>query len=394
MRRNSYDKKSDSACVSFWGDVAPCREYSSQFCDINARPFSGIETVLAEMEFSICNLECPLYTGSHPILKIGPNLKGPLESAAHLVQAGFSAVGLSNNHIMDYGIEGLVSTIKQCESAELSCVGAAENASNARAVLYRETSSGMIAVIAISDAEFSEARQNMAGAASLDFIETSKQITEARSLADFVFVYFHGGIELYQLPSPELKRACRFFVEQGADAVVCHHPHVIGPIEIYNNSPIFYSLGNLIFDHPNPPAGWAEGYGVAFSLNKESKQIESFTLIPYSQSATQLGVSRMNNVEESKFEDSLQALIHINNDEQMYQENWRTYVASVSSRLIGTLYSPWVFRGLGVVLDMFPGWLKFAQRRSLLYKLNLIGTASHRELIEESIRNELDKRSL
>ena len=74
------------------------------------------------------------------------------------------------------------------------------------------------------------------------------QIQEAKSKADFIVVVAHGGHEHYNLPSPRMKKWYRFFVDAGASAVVTHHTHIISGYEVYKDAPIFYSLGNFLFD--------------------------------------------------------------------------------------------------------------------------------------------------
>ena len=62
-----------------------------------------------------------------------------------------------------------------------------------------------------------------------------------------VIVLYHGGLEKYRYPSPQLRRVCRKFVEKGADLVVCQHSHSVGCMEAFGGGNIVYGQGNLLF---------------------------------------------------------------------------------------------------------------------------------------------------
>ena len=104
----------------------------------------------------------------------------------------------------------------------------------------------------------------------------------------------HGGNEYFPYPRPGLRKLCQHYIDLGVQAVVCHHPHVPGAYEYYNGKPIFYSLGNLIFDHENPPEDWNFGYMVKFEINKQKKVITNVEIIPYEQSVKLQGVKLLN----------------------------------------------------------------------------------------------------
>lgn len=75
-------------------------------------------------------------------------------------------------------------------------------------------------------------------------------IDESRRQADYVVINFHAHEmkgEDKEIPADFIKTAARRFIDAGAHSVVGHGPHVLRGIEIYKNRPIFYSLGNFIF---------------------------------------------------------------------------------------------------------------------------------------------------
>src|SRR5690606_6997335 len=113
-----------------------------------------------------------------------------------------------------------------------------------------------VAIIALAAYEFNQSEGNSAGSAPIDLIDNHKQIAQAKAKADIVIVTIHGGNEYFPYPRPKLRKMCRHFIELGADAIICHHPHTAGAYETHNGKPIFYSIGNLIFDDANPRPGW------------------------------------------------------------------------------------------------------------------------------------------
>ena len=86
--------------------------------------FGGFENYSKSVDLAITNLECPLTTSNHPIKKTGPNIKSTLDGILPLKYAGFGLVTLANNHIMDYGAEGLESTMAVCNKEGINFVGA------------------------------------------------------------------------------------------------------------------------------------------------------------------------------------------------------------------------------------------------------------------------------
>ncbi|WKN30491.1 CapA family protein [Porifericola rhodea] len=238
--------------------------------------------VLTNKDLSITNLECPLTKGGKPIVKVGPNLKASPASIEALSVAKFDIATLANNHIMDQGDEGMRDTVETCHNAGIKTVGVGNTLAEAQRILYSKVNSQTIAIINAADQEFCVAEESSAGANPIDLPYLYSQISEAKKNADFVLLIVHGGNEHYHLPSPELKRTYRFFIDIGADAVVSHHTHFASGYEVYKGAPIFYSLGNFNFDKAIKKAdNWYKGYFVKLSLLKG--EVQAFTIYPYTQ---------------------------------------------------------------------------------------------------------------
>ena len=193
-------------------------------------------------------------------------------------------VGLANNHILDFGEQGLKETLQVFKQAGILTCGAGSKLFEAQKPILIEKQGIKVAYIAIAEKEFSIARFDRAGAAPLETMDNTVQIENASSIADLVFVTVHGGNEYYSFPRLGLRKICRYFIDRGADGVICHHPHVPGAYEFYQGKPIVYNLGNLIFDHTKSPPCWNEGYALRVDYDIEKMHLMSYENIPYTQS--------------------------------------------------------------------------------------------------------------
>ena len=233
------------------GDFAPRARLAEQ---VERRKFQEIfpdnlVNLIKSTDYSLVNFESPIIdNGFKPIKKCGPNM-GCTEDAADAIKyAGFTAVTMANNHILDYGTAGLYKSIDCCKNIGLDVVGVGKNLREAESALYVEKAGNKLAIINCCEHEFSIATDTTGGANPLNPIRQYYCIQEAKKNADFVLVIVHGGHEHYQLPSPRMQETYRFFVDAGADAVVNHHQHCYSGYEFYKEKPIFYGLGNFCFD--------------------------------------------------------------------------------------------------------------------------------------------------
>ncbi|HIQ56730.1 TPA: CapA family protein, partial [Candidatus Gracilibacteria bacterium] len=113
-------------------------------------------------------------------------------------------------------------------------------------------------------------------------ITTEIQKIKSEKLAEFIVIYAHWGDEYLQKIHPRPQKKAHAFIDAGADIVIGHHPHVVQPMEIYNDKYIFYSLGNFVFDQVlGKSVRTRLGLGLEFICenNCENKKI-NYTLFP------------------------------------------------------------------------------------------------------------------
>ncbi len=232
------------------GDLVPTESNIALFSSNNLLALLGEDLVdlFQKADCRVFNLEAPLYDGEGRIQKCGPHLKAPTAVIEGIKGLNPNVFTLANNHIFDYGFEGLKSTMDVLSKAGIGYVGAGKDLEQAKTSQILKFGNQTVGFYACAEHEFSIADEHQPGANPFDFIDSFDHISELKKKVDFVIVLFHGGKEYYRYPSPMLQKICRKMVDCGASLVVCQHSHCIGSYELYKNSHIVYGQGNFIFD--------------------------------------------------------------------------------------------------------------------------------------------------
>lgn len=300
----------------------------------------GLWAEIAEIneaaDFAIVNLECPLTDRPLPVLKSGPNLWAPSRCMQGISAARFTAACLANNHIMDAGSSGLLDTLDTCHGAGMLTVGAGENAAAACAPLRVSLNGLRLVVLAVAENEFSTTSGSKPGACALEPIDNGKQISALRRESDFTLVLLHGGAEGYPLPSPQMQKRCRHFVDMGADAVICHHTHVPSAHESYQDRPIVYGLGNLLFDCPDQPVpDWFTGYLARIHVSPpDPPRLE---LLPYRQNPQAPSLRLLQGPDREAFFSHLAHLNSVIGDAEKLRDNWSEFCQGRREDLLASL---------------------------------------------------------
>lgn len=223
--------------------VLAIKGYTHAFRDRDlARLISGADAAL-------CNLEHPVTRSGTPYRDKEYRFRGTNESLRAIRAAGFDLLSLANNHIMDYGPQGLADTIRLCRENRLVCAGAGPDlhaACRAGIVTRNGMRYGLLAYSLTLPEDF-WATRDRPGTAHPDIASMELDIRAVRPVVDVLIVSFHWGEELANEPRPYQLGFARYAAKIGADVVIGHHPHVVQPVEIYQGKPIVYSLGNYSF---------------------------------------------------------------------------------------------------------------------------------------------------
>lgn len=288
------------------GDYCPQHRIAKMVAEADYGFFDEVTAYTREADYSIVNLECAVVEGeAQPIRKCGPALRTNANAVSALRYAGFSCAALANNHFRDFGDDGCRTTINTLTANNIDFVGGGNNINEAQQVLYTNINGTKLAIVNICENEFSVATHSRAGSAPIDPIDNYNQIQEARKNADYVIVIVHGGHEMYQLPSPRMKKLYRHYITIGADAVVNHHQHCFSGYEIFNNHPIVYGIGNFCFDEEGTKGIWNYGYCVQIIFTNGKIDLE---LLPYKQCDEEPNIHFLNGNELTAFHKQIDQL--------------------------------------------------------------------------------------
>jgi poly-gamma-glutamate capsule biosynthesis protein CapA/YwtB (metallophosphatase superfamily) len=216
-------------------------------------PVKNLNEFLSNFDYRFCNLECPVSeTGDARPDKKYVFLGDP-EHLEMLKYAGINGVSLANNHSNDFGQSALLDTIHNLERYGIDSAGAGKDLRTARLPLTVNVKNIKIAIGTYTELAYDDsfAGEDYPGVARADIESIISDIKQFKAYHDFFIVSIHWGDEYSEFPNREQTELARLLIDNGADAVIGHHPHIYQGVEIYKNKPIFYSLGNFIFGSIN-----------------------------------------------------------------------------------------------------------------------------------------------
>lgn len=233
--------------------------FCGDFATVNNRTFSL--KILREYDCPVCaNLEGPVTEEDVGATKAGPNLKISYNQM-DLLKSRDVIMSLANNHMMDYGKQGLLDTIQACERADIAVTGAGVNLHSARRPALIRNNDISIGIIGCCETQFGIATEWRAGVYPI-CPKIYRQIRELHGNVDIVIVSIHGAAEMCPWPSPQWQDLLRSFIDAGATIVHGHHSHIPQGCEEYKNSLILYGLGNFLVD----PARWQDTPNALWSI--------------------------------------------------------------------------------------------------------------------------------
>jgi poly-gamma-glutamate capsule biosynthesis protein CapA/YwtB (metallophosphatase superfamily) len=264
--------------IGFVGDILPDRGVKSVIQRNGlAGLFKNTSELFKDTDLVCANLEAAVTQGNQPLMKTF-HFNSPLNIGEYLAQNKITLVTLANNHSIDFGKAGLSDTVSNLKRYQVEAFGYGPNAWTALAPKIIDIRGTRIAFIGavcfplegyvyLPDA-FDVGRWD----ASL----VKLQIQAARQQADIVVICLHWGIEFSHYPTSSQMEIAHFCIDQGADLVIGHHPHVMQGMELYQHKPIFYSLGNFIFDQHYGPTTQS----IFANITISEKRIRRIELLP------------------------------------------------------------------------------------------------------------------
>jgi poly-gamma-glutamate synthesis protein (capsule biosynthesis protein) len=176
-----------------------------------------------------------------PVESPSPCFDIPAALVPLLSKAGFRAMGIANNHAADLGAAGIEAT----QTALLA--QGIDPLSYGNSPRFLVLGGHSVAVIALSAVPGRDGAR-----VEIPSLALRQKLRLARNMAELVAVFVHWGSELLDWPNLDQRHAAEWLVENGADLIVGHHPHVVQSPQCQLGKPVFYSLGNHLFDQKYP----------------------------------------------------------------------------------------------------------------------------------------------
>jgi len=229
--------------VLFVGDILLSRNVRSEIQTRNTSPWEVLQPFFKSASLVIGNLEGAVGKREDQFLSKSDSPVFAIDSAdiRLLGDAGFNTITLGNNHRLDLGEIGRQKTINALQNCGITPV-TPENSPQ-----FFTVKNLVIAVVTINMIPGRDFSKDQVPSVGL-----KQKLRLAQSLSNLVVVSIHWGSELLSWPNRSQREAATWLVGNGADIIIGHHPHVIQKPEMINGKPVFFSLGNHLFDQKYP----------------------------------------------------------------------------------------------------------------------------------------------
>ncbi|MDR0799603.1 MAG: CapA family protein [Dysgonamonadaceae bacterium] len=279
----SCTKNDEPLTICFTGDLLLDRGVREQIehKGVDAL-FESVAPLFRQSDAVVVNLECPVTERIAPVNKRFIFRAEP-QGLPALKKAGITHAALANNHTNDQGRDGLKDTYNHLKNNDLIPVGAGKNAEEAAKPVIIEKGRMKVAIfnsvlvplenwMTLSD--YFSINQQSAG----ELCENIRNFKQKNKTCYAVAV-LHWGVEYQPQPTADQRFQAHQLIDAGADAIIGHHPHVLQSVEYYRDKPIFYSLGNFIFDSSRPVANEGLIAELIFSKNNIAVKTHSYKII-------------------------------------------------------------------------------------------------------------------
>lgn len=273
---------SDSLSITFTGDVLLDRGVR-QFVEHRSvdklfSPF--VDSVFQSSDLVVANLECPATKIRQPAFKQYIFRAEP-EWLQTLKAHGITHLNLANNHSVDQGRIGLADTKKNIQETGMIPVGAGDNMQEAAQPVLLASSPRNVYLLTSLQMPL-ENFSYLPDKTSVSHEDLDSLKTRVRQLKEtdpccYIIVSLHWGGEHTLRPVPLQRQQAHQLIDAGVDALICHHTHTLQTIEQYQGKPIYYSIGNFIFDQKKPIN--SKACMVKVTIKKESSHIETIPIV-------------------------------------------------------------------------------------------------------------------
>lgn len=259
--------------ILFTGDLFISTEFSFKIS-------ADLQNLLERCNDVVINLEAPITNHEVTSASIGPKLRHDTCILQILKKLKVTHVNLANNHIYDFGEVGVIDTIKSLENYNAFGIeGVQFFASECNFHTVLEQNNLKIAIVSVCESHNGYLNCNgKGGFLPLTSPYTRSYIRNLKDKYDYIVLYSHAGLEMVNIPLPELRVVYREFIDIGVDLIIGHHPHILQGKEKYKGSTIYYSLGNFFMTYHSSEAEFSNGAVVTLNFNNDEVEINEYCL--------------------------------------------------------------------------------------------------------------------
>jgi poly-gamma-glutamate synthesis protein (capsule biosynthesis protein) len=253
-------------------------------------PWGDILPAIAKADFFLVNLECVLSAQTQRWFGNEAkwyHFRADPDMVAVLRAGSVSCVSLANNHIGDFGLDGLLDTIRALDSAGISHAGAGSDLDAARAPARLIVRGRQVAVMAAAD--YPSPWAASIGTPGMHFLAIPPQedelapllqaIATERSRADYIILSLHWGYNMCERPSAEFRSFAHRMLDAGVDLIWGHSAHLPQAVERSDQKLVLYDTGDLIDDYAVDPT-LRNDLSAVFMVTLGSAGVERLEVIP------------------------------------------------------------------------------------------------------------------
>lgn len=356
------------------GDLFPTQENVSYFSkgDVDSLFGKEIVNLFVQADYRVCNLEGALTDHPDKIRKTGPVKLAVTSTIAAYKKLGVDCCMLANNHSTDGGHQGLMDTMKTLDDAGIHYIGAGKNEKEIVRHFLKELGGMRIGFYNVSETMYNKPTKEKAGAWLYDEYIVCHELDQLKKECDYLIVIYHGGIEKFHYPSPEMRKRFHRMADSGADMILAQHTHCVGCEEWYNGSYLLYGQGDFLLHNFAP--GLTDS-GLIMELDVAGGKVEIKKHLV--KSVNNLFVRYDENQDFSAFEERSRLL----QDEEYIRQQLQKFCDGELRLYLKAFKSPSknMLRFAAYFPKTYKKWLFRYKERDLLFTLHTLRSEQNRE---------------
>lgn len=300
---------------------------------------TDLKNILSKHEYISVVLEGALDShGINSATKIGPAISQDSCGLKFLknVSKNFNILNLANNHIMDYGKNGLDRTIKFAMNNNFYTAGAGLTFDQAYSPIIIERDGVSVAILNLCEAQFGfyySKSSEGGGMAWVNHSAVNNMIMSLKKKYNYLIVQVHAGLEMCDVPLPGWRKRYKELIDLGADLIVGHHPHVRQGNEVHNGKNIFYSIGNFYMDIKSGDDRFNQGFALSVEISNNGLSNEIY---PFSNKLNVIEVDSENNL--------LELLTHKINNNEFYNK----YLDNIADKFWSKYFKYYIYEACSI----------------------------------------------